>query len=101
MAVRHNSHLHKEGECRLWAKEVQSKLPFKTQRISWNVIGIDPFAKGARHEVLAYHVGNEIWFVDNFSAGPKWVGNEGERLEVMAMMFYRPHWVLISGIAVE
>lgn len=101
MAHRENVHSYKDGECRLWAKTVQGHLPFATQRISWTATGIDPFAKSARHEVLAYRVGREIWFIDNLSAGPRWVGNEGERVEVMAMQFYAPAFVLISGIAVE
>lgn len=101
MAARQNTHSFQNGDCRLWAKEVQGKLPFKSQRISWTATGIEPFAKSARHEVLAYHVGKEVWFVDNFSLAPRWVGVDGERVEVMAMQFYAPAWVVISDIMVQ
>lgn len=90
-----------EGGCRLYATSLQKALPFKTTRISWTATGIDPFAKSARHEVLAYEVGNEVWFMDNFSTAPKWVGPVGERPEVLAMQFYSPAWVVISNVVVE
>ncbi len=90
-----------DGSCRLWAQDMQRQVGFPTKRISWTVIGIDPFSRPVRHEVLAYSVGREVWFVDNFSRAPRWVGVEGERLEVLIQMFYAPAFVVIGDIVVD
>lgn len=90
-----------DGGCATFAASLQSKLPFPTQRVTWTETGVAPFVHSYRHQVLSYRVGKEVYFIDNFSAGPKWVGSVGDSREAMAMQFRAPERVLISNIVVE
>ncbi len=89
---------YEEGGCRTWAKGVQARLDFPTHRFAWTAKGGDTLA---RHEVLAYNVGDEVWMMDNFSLGPKWVGTTKDSVEEMAMQFYSPARVRIENIRID
>jgi hypothetical protein len=50
---------------------------------------------------LAYNVGTEVWFADNLSAAPRWVGSADDNFEQLAKQFYAPLRVNICAIVVE
>ncbi len=89
-----------EGQCVTWAKAMKPKVE-GSRLITWTATGIDPFARSARHQVLAYNVGTEVWFADNLNAAPRWVGSVDESYEQWAKQFYAPLRVNICAIVVE
>jgi hypothetical protein len=90
-----------DGQCDVYARDLQSKLSFPTQRITWTAQCNEPIPATVRHTVLAYSVGEESWFIDNVSATPIWVGKVTDPIEDRAKQFYAPSWVTISNIHID
>ena len=92
---------YQDGQCAVYAKDLQQKLPFATQRITWTATDNEPIRHTVRHQVLAYQVGKESWFIDSVTALPRWVGSTSDSMEERAKQFYAPYSVRIAAIVVE
>lgn len=90
-----------DGQCAVYVSNLQAKLNFPTEKITFTARCNEPIPKIVRHQLLAYSVGNESWFIDNLICRPRWVGSVNDPLEQRIQQFYSPIWVYPSDIVVD
>lgn len=94
-----------DGQCEVFAHALQKDMAadgIPTKLITFDVKTQGEFDEvGVRHQVLAYVVNQDIYFMDNTVTGPVWVGSTDDLLMDCIAQFYKGSWVSVSNVKVE
>ena len=105
-AVRHKEQTpgrHIQGGCAVFARELQKRMAkdgVPTKLVTFTVTITDPPAS-VLHQIVAYQVGEESWFIGNDNPAPVWVGHIQDPWEQRIRQFYKGTNVTVSNIVIE